>query len=202
MKACAEVFGRKNGVLKAGGAAAEEAHGQSGQQDEQGTAGGVEDEFGGGVLAFLAAPDGQQQIHRDQFQLPGQEEQQHVLHGEDGDLAAVHGQQQEIKQARLETHRPCRQAGQGCDEAGEQNQRHRQPIGSHRPCEPQIGKPAHPFRQLQAAQAGVIAREVRRNGDQEGDQRHDQGVPAHLLAIAFVRNEGNQQCTHDRHQDR
>ena len=58
LKACAEVFGRKSGVLKAGGAAAEEAHGQSGQEDEQGAASGVENEFCGGVLAFLAAPDG------------------------------------------------------------------------------------------------------------------------------------------------
>jgi hypothetical protein len=79
-------------------AAAVEGHGQAGQQDEQRAAGGVEDELGGGVLTLLAAPDGQQQIHRHQLQLPGQEEQQHVLHGEHGDLAAIHGQQQEIEQ--------------------------------------------------------------------------------------------------------
>ena len=202
LKARAEVFGCKSGVLKTGGAAAEEAHGQGGQQDEQGAAGGVEDEFGCGVLAFLAAPDGQQQIHRDQFQLPGQEEQQHVLHGEHSDLAAVHGQQQEIKQPRFETHRPCRQAGQAGDEAGEQDQRHREPVGSHRPGEAKIRQPAHPFGQLQTTQAGVIAGEVGRNGDQEGDQRHDQGVPAHLFALAFVWNQRNQQGTHNRHQDR
>ena len=138
LEATAEVLRRQGGVLKAGGSSAKEAHGQGRQQDEQGTAGCVEDEFGGGVLALLATPDRQEQIHRDQFQFPGQEEQQHVLHGEHGDLAAIHRQEQEIEQAWLEAHRPGRQAGQAGNEAGQQDQRHRQPIGSNGPGETKV----------------------------------------------------------------
>ena len=148
LEAGAEVFGSQFGIFKAGGAAAGKGHGQGHQQDEQGAAGRIEDEFGGCVLAFFSAPDGQQQVHRQQFQLPCQEEQQHVLHGEYGDLAAVHGQQQEIKQPWFHRHGPGRQGRQGGDETGEQDQRHGEAIGPHRPAQAQLRQPGHPLVEL------------------------------------------------------
>ena len=53
--------------------------GQSADQDQQGSQGCVQDEFGGGVLTVLSAPDGDQQVNRYQLQLPGQEEEQEIL---------------------------------------------------------------------------------------------------------------------------
>ena len=154
-----EALGHQVAVLKAR-VAAVEGHRQARQEDEQRAASGVEDEFGGGVLAFFAAPNRQQEIDRNQLQLPGQEEEQHVLDSEDGDLAAIHGQQQEIEQPRLKAHRPGRQDGEGCDEAREQDQRHGDAVGAHRPGQPQFGEPAHPLDQLQIRVAGVVARQV------------------------------------------
>ena len=52
---------------------------QAADQDQQRGQGRVKDEFGGGVLAVLSAPDGNQQVDGNQFQLPGQEEEQEVL---------------------------------------------------------------------------------------------------------------------------
>ena len=84
-------------IGKAGGTVPLEAHGQPRHQDEQRAACGVEDELGGGVLPFLAPPDGQQQVDGNQLQLPGQEEEQHVLHGKHGHLATAHGQHEHMK---------------------------------------------------------------------------------------------------------
>ena len=202
LEAGAERLCGQGRVFKAGGAAAVKAHGQGRQQDEHRATGGVEDELGGGVLAFLGAPDRQQQVDRQQLQLPGQEEQQHVLHGEHGDLAAIHRQDQEIKEPRLEGDRPGRQHRQGGDEAGQQDQGHRQAVGPHGPGQPQIGQPLHPLHQLQTRHRGVVAVEVAACGQQEGDQGNAQGIPADLFAVPLVGDEGDQQGSRDREQDR
>ena len=198
----AELLGCQGCVFEAGSAAAEKAHGKSREQDEQRAACGVEDELGGGVLTFLAAPDGQKQIDGNQLQLPGQEEQQHVLDGEDSDLAAIHGQEQKIEQTRLEGHRPGRQTGERGDEAGEQDQWHGKAISAHRPGESEIRKPVHPFGELQTADARVVAVEICSHRDQEGDQGDAQRVPAHLLAISGIRDERDQQGSNDREENR
>ena len=196
-----EALGHQVAVLKAGGPAVE-GHGQARQEDEQRTASGVKDELGGGVLAFFPAPDRQEQIDRQQLQLPGQEEQQHVLDSEDGDLAAIHRQQQEIEQPGLEAHGPGRQHGQGRNEAGQQDQRHGDPVGSNRPGEPHLREPADPLHQLQIRVAGVVPRQIRPNGDQKGDQGHAQGKPADLFAIPLVRDKRNAEGRCNREQDR
>ena len=197
-----EVLGHQGRVFEGGCPTAVEGHGQAHDQDEQGAACRVEDELGGGVLALFAAPDGQQQVHRQQFQLPGQEEQQHVLHGEHGDLAAIHGQQQEIEELRLEGHRPGGQGGQGGDETGEQDQGHRDAVCPNRPGQAQVWQPLPALHHLQPLHGGVVAVEVTPHRDQEGDQGHAQGKPAHLLAIALVRHERNAERRCDRKQDR
>ena len=187
------MLGRQLGVFKGGGAAAVEGHAQGHQEDEQGAAGGVEDELGGGVLAPLAAPDGQQQIHRNQLQFPGQEEQQHVLDRENRDLAPIHGQQQEIEQLGFEAHRPCGQARQGGDKAGEQDQRHREPVSTDGPSQAQLRKPGDGLAQLQASDGGVVAADVGPHRDQEGDQGNAKGVPAHRFAVTRIRDQGDEQ---------
>ena len=196
-----EALGHQGGILKRGNSPAVEGHGQPRQQDEQGASCGVKDELGGGVLALFATPDRQQQIDGQQFQFPGQEEQQHVLHGEDGDLAAIHGQEQEEEELGFEGDRPGRQHRQRGDEAGEKDQGHRDAIGAHRPGQADIGQPLHPLHQLQARVARVVAVEVPAHRQQEGDQGHAQGVPAHLFALALIREEGDQQGRGNREQD-
>ena len=56
-----------------------QGQGQSADQDQQRGQSCVQDEFGGGVLTVLSAPDRNQQINRHQLQLPGQEEEQEIL---------------------------------------------------------------------------------------------------------------------------
>ena len=131
-------FGGNVSIGKAGGAVPLEAHGHPHHQDEQGTARGVEDEFGGCILPFLAPPDGQQQIDGNQLQLPGQKEEQHVLHGKHRHLAAAHGQHEHVKEPRLEGDGPGRQDGQAGDERGEQDEGHGEPVGAHGPTQPQF----------------------------------------------------------------
>ncbi len=150
---------------------------------------------------FLAAPDRQQQVHRDQLELPGEEEQKHVLHGKHGDLAAIHRQQEEIKQLWFEAHWPGRQHRQGRDEAGQEDQRHRDTVGTHRPLQPQIRQPAHLLHQLEIRIAGVIAGEIRPHREQEGAEGNAQREPAHLLAVTLIRHEGDAERSADRKQN-
>ena len=164
-----EVLGHQGREFKGGGAAPVEGHGQGRQQDENRAPGRIENEFCCRVLALFGSPDRQQQVNRQQLQLPGQEEEQHVLHGKHGDLAAIHGQDQEIKEPWFEGHRPGGQHGEGGDEAGEQDQGHGQAIGAHGPGQPQVRQPGHPFHQLQAFHRRVVAIEVAAHRQQEGD---------------------------------
>jgi len=56
--------------------------------------------FGGSVLASCPPKDRQQQVHRQQFQLPARKNKA-CLNGEDGDLAAIHRQDQKKNRPRL-----------------------------------------------------------------------------------------------------
>jgi hypothetical protein len=158
--------------------------------------------LGGRILTFLAAPDGEQQVNRNQFQFPGQEEQEHVLNGEHRDLATVHGQQQKVEELGFEAHRPGGETGQGRDEAGEQDQGHRQAVGSNRPGQTELRQPGDVLPELEARVGGVVLVEIRADGEQEGGERHAKGEPPHLFTLALIGDKGNEKGCGDRKQDR
>ena len=62
LEPCSEPFLGQHAVFEIRSPPAEEAHGKGRQQDEQRTAGCVEDELGRGVLTLFSTPDRQQEI--------------------------------------------------------------------------------------------------------------------------------------------
>ncbi|CAI8160193.1 MAG: Uncharacterised protein [Synechococcus sp. CC9902] len=147
---------------------------QTADQDQQRGQGGVKDELGGCVLAVLAAPDGDQQIHRHQFQFPGQEEEQEILGEEDQALSRGLNQQQSEVEAGFSLDRPARCDGEKGDQTAEHHQRCRESVDAQGPFQTDGGDPADPFHELETGDRRLEFGGEHHHHQNQVDQQNDQ----------------------------
>ena len=182
---------------------ARKGQGQAADQDQQRGEGGVEDEFGGGVLAVLTTPDGDQQVHRHQLELPGQEEQQKVLGQEHHALGGGLNQKQGEIQPRFALNRPARRNGEEGHQSAEDHQGSGEAVGSEGPLQSDGGEPADPFNQLKPLNCWIEPGGEHRQHQQQVCQQNHEGEVARpggrCLVIPW--QQGHQQGAESRQQD-
>ena len=175
---------------------------QQRDQQQQRTGQGVEEELERRVDAVGAAPDADDDEHRDQGGLEEDVEQHPVERGED----AVHqpGKDQErgvvLRHAALH-HRPARDHHQDGDEAVEQHEQHADAVHPEVVVDVEARDPGDVLDELHARVVQVESG-VERDRHREADQRADQRQPALHRRVALAARRQHQQPGDDRNPDR
>ncbi len=139
----------------------------------------VDEELQRRVDAARPAPDADEDEHRDQHGLEEDVEQQRVRRAEHADqqpLQHQHGGQVLMRLVVLD-HVPGADDDQHPDEAGQQDQRHRDAVHAQRVVDVERGDPRMRLDQLHQRAIGVVGRQQEQAGD-EGDHGDRQRDPA------------------------
>jgi hypothetical protein len=155
------------------------------QRDQQGDGADqrVEEELDGRVLTARAAPDADQEVHRQQADLEEGVELEQVQRHEHADqqrLQQQHQRQVPPTHARVG---PPGQHGQRGDEGGQQQHRQRQPVDADAVVDVERGDPEVILHQLHGAAVRVGGADVgveadqQRQGQDQRRERHAQGGP-------------------------
>ena len=165
-------------------------HGDQRHQHQHRAEEGVEEELEGSVDPLLAAPDADDQEHRDQASLEEQVKEDQIERAEHAEHQRL--KHQEGDQVFLDPvgHLPARQDGDRHQDGGQDHEQDRDAVDAHL-----VMQPADPGALLDELEAGVARIEAEQHDQrqQEGDGGHDQrqalGVQALGLAVAAQEDE-------------
>jgi hypothetical protein len=113
----------------------EEVQGEDGDQHQEAAHLREDEELHGRVEAPLVPPDGDQEVHGHEHQLPGEVEEEEVHRQEDAGDPRQHPEQVQVEEAHAFLDlRPGDEDGDGAQEEGQQQEEEAQPV--ERPCPP------------------------------------------------------------------
>ncbi len=168
-----EVVGQKLGDR---GRVGDPGHGQDRRQHQDRAQQRVEEELVGGVDAALAAPDPDDQEHRDQLAFEEQVEDDQVERAEDADHQRLeHQERDHVLEHAVLDRRPAGRDAERQEEGGQQDEQDREAVDPHA-----VAEAGEPGLVLDHLEAGLVRIEIRDHHDREreGGHRRDQRDPA------------------------
>ena len=185
-----------------GGAAVRDRHGQDGDEHQQGADQGVDHELDRGVDAACATPDPDDQVHRDQADLPEDVEEEQVERHED----AEHPDHQQ-QHGRVVLLDPRLDGGPGVEDRhhrqhrGQDHQHHGEPIDAHRVAHAEGGDPGVVLAELELGTADLVAKE--QAAEPEAEQGRPERHPANSAVVgARDQQKGEHPCEGREHHQR
>ena len=154
-------------------------------QHQQRAEEGVEEELEGRVDAVLAAPDADDQEHRDQAALEEEVEEHQVQRGEDAEHQRFQHQEGDHVFLHPHLHVPAGGDGDRHQEGGEHHEEDRDAVHAHL-----VFQPQQPLAVLDELEAGVVRIEPAEQEERDeerrrgGDQRQPLGVALRGLILA------------------
>ncbi len=148
-------------------------HGDHGYQHQDRANEGIEEKLKRGVDTLLAAPDTDDQEHRDQTCFEEQIEQDQIQRTEDADHQRFQHEEGDHVFLDAVLHVPARGDGQRHQEGGQHHEQDRDPVDTHL-----VLQPHQPFALFHELEAGVFRIKLRnqeerhKEGRGGGDQRH------------------------------
>ena len=140
---------------------------------------GKEEELHGGVHAVLVAPDGDEEVHRDQHQFPGEVEQEEIDSEKHAGDAGQDPQQVEVEEPDgFGDFGPGSQHRDDAKEEREQQQQQAQAVESQVKADAELRNPSPVGLLEPGTQASVGIADPQRQRQDEIDQHGDQCDPA------------------------
>ena len=184
--------------VEAAGGQIQVDHGHHGEERPQQ---GVEEELEGGVDAVRAAPDPDDDVHRDERGLEEHVEEHPVGRGEHADHQP--GEDQEGAQVLVGAVLDDLPAGHhhhDGDEGGEQHHPYRQTVDAQRVVDAQALDPGFAFDELQRRRRGVETG-IERDGDGKAQHRAQQRQPAREIGALLITDRQHDDAADDRYPD-
>ncbi len=150
--------------------------GEDGHEHQQRPDERVQDELDRGVDPVGAAPDPDDQVHRDEHDLPEDVEQEGVEGEEHADHPDLEDEERDHVFLDPDLDRPeAREQGDPRQGRGQDDQRHRQAVGAQLVLDAEVGDPGHVLDELEAGAAREVADEHRQRGDpcEQGEGERD-----------------------------
>ena len=151
---------------------------ENADQHQEASDDGVEDELHSGVDAPRAAPDSDQEVHRDQHDFPEHVEENQVERGEDTDHPRLEDEEQ--RHVGLHLLRDGREGGEdrdGREQGRQEDEEHAHAVDAEVVLDAEARHPRRLLHELHAALSRVEHGEERQRGD-EGQDRHEERDPA------------------------
>ena len=151
---------------------------------------GVEEELEGGVDPVLAAPDADDQEHRDQLALEEDVEEHQIQRAEDAEHQRLQHQEGDHILLDPAGDAPARGDGQRHQEGGQHHEQDRDAVDAH-----PVGKSAEPrplLDELEAGVARVVAGDQKQRQEESGaggEEREELGVPLRHRVLALQEDE-------------
>ena len=160
----------------------------------------VEEELDRGVEPPRAAPDPDQEVHRDQHHLPEHVEQEHVERAEDTEHPGLEQEQEHVVAAHaLADGRPRGQDRDRAEQRREQDQERRDPVDAEQVLDADRGDPGRSLDELEVGGAAVEPG-PKRQADEEAQEPESVRHPAHgvLSRLAAEDREHQHERAHER----
>ena len=168
------------GEADASGLARGEAQPEDADEHQERPDEGVDHELDRRVLPVLAAPDADDEHHRDERQLEEDVEEEEVERGEDAEHAGFQQQDQRVVAlVRLPDVRPRREDDDGPQQRREQQEQHVQPVHADVVVDIHARQPAHELAELRRRRSrdGRVEAEPEAEGENEGQRRDPERDP-------------------------
>ncbi len=167
------------------GGARRVVHRDHGNQHQDGPEEGVEEELERSIDAVLAAPDADDQEHRDQASLKEHIEQHQIQRAEHAEHQGFQQQKRDHVVLDPRLHRPAGGDGDRHQEGGQHDEQDRNPVDAHLVVQAQ--NPRLVLNELKPGVAGVEPFQQKQRQHQtehRGKQRHPTGIPRRRRIIA------------------
>ena len=171
---------------------AEEHHHRADQREEE--------ELDRRVQTPRAAPDPDQEVHRDEHDLPEHVEEEHVEGAEDAQHAGLQEQQEDVVRADTVGDRgPRGEDGDRAEERRQQDEQRRDPVDPEDVLDADRGDPGRLLDELEAVSRAVEP-EPQGEAQEEAEERDAVGRPAHrvLPSLAPEDRQEEEKGTHER----
>ena len=146
----------------------------------------IQEELDGRVQTAIAAPDADEEVHRDEHHFPEQEEQQEVERHEGAEHPRLQHEQEDVELLHTIGNRgPRGQHGDRSHHRRQQNQQDAEAVDAEEVFRPDRGNPRRALDELKIGARRVVP-EPERNRDDEPDERGDVGDPPDGVLVALV----------------
>ena len=192
-------------AVVAGGSVMQPRKPNDGDQHQHAAGHRVEDELDHGVDASFVAPHADEEVHRDQDEVPEHVEEEEIQSGEDAQHRRLEQQHEdrELLDLLVDT-LPRRQQRDRRQEAGQDDQHQADPVDSQVVVDAKRRNPGHPLDELELLTrcGGIESRPQRQRcpKGEDGDGKRNLANQAVALPVA-IRNQQQQQGAHHREPD-